>query len=367
VNKLDFNNFKGILALANKPETGTSIQDWCPFEGGSPLYKIVDKHNGKCLQKYQSLGWLEEDIEKFGEGITVDNHDLSTLDQMRTKDLKQIDIILLSIDALDLSKKELEKSLQKLKLRLSKLDKKYFLLQVSHGTSASSQREKFIPLAIIPSRPEIMPDQAAFEKWLETFSGFYYLALDSAFKSPIDVISSSERRGPQIGRAISAHEKAIPAIASDARSLALYYGLSKRETVALSQRAAMQEFLLSCLAENVRTTGKHHIVFDSLRLPIEDIPFRPLSIKPTMQKAKLIGLSLSGPTHDLTKEQSVILNDLGLKKGSVVIQFDKKNIRNQIESLGDTVRTVNFSAQLPRWPSSNKARSIKSFGEYGGI
>lgn len=339
--ELKFDKYLHLLALAYTP--GTSILDWCPFSGGDTLNTIIENHNARCMQHYQDkLHWLPENIKMLGEGINIVLHDLSTLSQLQGK-VTDIDILLVDIDAIKEKTTKIRETIYRLKARMLGKQKKYHLLQISKMSNASSQRTYFEPLSIVPSVPEILSNQKAFESYLSRFCDSYCISVNSAF----DELKSH----PPAGVDLSATKVMmgyidIPEIAANVRDTAILKNMSVNETAELARRAATQEIYLTPIVEMFRTETEYQIVLDPIREPVDKIMVEQ---EPHLQPVNLLKLSLARPWRELTTEQRNASSNLGLRGETfAAVHLDQPTIQKQVDSLKDVVKTTKFSAMLPR-------------------
>lgn len=89
----------GILALANTPNSGTSMRDWCPFAGGHSLNVILKNRNDKSIEIMKKVGWDPDKIARSGLIYDVDPLGLSKLDQLGLDILMDIRILLIDLEA----------------------------------------------------------------------------------------------------------------------------------------------------------------------------------------------------------------------------------------------------------------------------
>ena len=159
---MKFQNQTRLLALARAPRHGASIHDWVPFPGGNKLTAIIDGHNERCIDACRNEGWEDYFIEALTEVIRIVPHDLSSVQNLRPADFETIGILLADLDELKAAKMELEG----IKVFMGRYDRVYHLAQVCRDPASKSCRSLFRPLPIVPSRPEILPTQSAFESFL---------------------------------------------------------------------------------------------------------------------------------------------------------------------------------------------------------
>ncbi|MEW6162171.1 MAG: hypothetical protein AB1606_02460 [Nitrospirota bacterium] len=321
-----------LLALVYTPATGKSILDWTPFEGGDTLDKIITNHNVRCIEGYQRLRWLPEFIEDLVEGIDIVPHDLSTVDKLRIWDFASIRIIMVDLNAIWEQTK-----IEQIKVRMSKHDQYYFLAQVSRSPSIMSRITDFQPLPVKPSTPEIIVDQTTFEEWLSRFCEGYCTTITS-MPPPTGDLST-----------IQAYIKALPEVAAKVRDAAIIRDLSEEEIVTLAHQAAMQEFTLARIAGQVRTRTKRRVVLDAIRMPIDRIAIESfLQQTPTLQRVKLVEVSLERPMSELTTEQRNIVVGLNIKrKTDAAVHLDQPSILDRVSSLRGVVKVTKFTAMLP--------------------
>ena len=153
---MEFEKYIELIALTRAIGNGKSIHKWCPFAKGDTLDTIIESHNDRCIQSYQKL-WKDDSIyiKTYGEGIRVEPHDISTLENITNLDyFKDIRIILIDLDTIE------ETELAQIKTYFST---EVFVVRVSRTRSTS-----LIDLGppFYPSDPEVMVDQETLENWL---------------------------------------------------------------------------------------------------------------------------------------------------------------------------------------------------------
>lgn len=351
---MEFQNQIHLLALANTPESCTSILDWVPFPGGDTLGQVINRHNERCVQGYQQLGLLRDWIETLAEVVKIVPHDLSTIEDLRKKDFAKIRILVIDLDAIEKARTVM----RKITLLMAGYDHFYHLAQISQEHSAVPCTEDFAGLPVIPSRPPVLMDLSVFKSFLArlceahrtVLSSYPLLPLPSSRPDEITEqdlveaslsVASSRRANPQ-------YIEALPSVASDIRDAAILRDLSLEETATLTRQAAIQELALARIAAQVRTPTKRQVIVDAIREPVSKIVFALPTQTPRIQEVGLVKLSLARPKHDLTAEQRKTLAGLGVRgKTFAAVHFDQPSTWDQIDRVKGLVEATRFSADLP--------------------
>jgi len=329
--------FIRLLPLAHKPPDGASILDWRPFVSGDTLDEIVNRHNSKCAQSYERLGWLPERIEKSVSGIDVVPHDLSTVHQLRIPDYVNIRILLIDLDAVQGTVE-----LHHIKERICDSKERFFVAQVSRKGGTGSLTAYFCDQFGYPSNPDILPNQSAFEEWLHNFCIYYHTGITIASQIMGELADRKE------------YIEVLTGIAGKVRDAAIVKGLTEKETAALARRAAIQERALIRIAEQtrdraqIRRGGEFRVILDGIREPVIKMPTETFFGFQESEAADLVELRLERPWKGLTIEQRNILGGFGIrKKASAAIHFDKPGLWKSINRLEGVVKITRFSADLP--------------------
>jgi predicted flap endonuclease-1-like 5' DNA nuclease len=225
-----------LLALANTPEGGTSVYDWAPFPGGSTLGQIVEEHNRRCIRGYQDLGLLTDWIERLAEYVRILKRDLSTIEQLKREHFERIRIVVIDLDAIE----ETAIDMDAITLRMATCDHFFHLAQVSQRPTAVPCTSLFKKLPVIPSTPEILPNQQALERFLSRLCERYSTVVSSYLQPLLQAGPSTalERKARQD------YIRALPRIAANVRDTAIMKDL----TVALTRREARQQLALTGVA-----------------------------------------------------------------------------------------------------------------------
>jgi hypothetical protein len=149
-----------LLALTSVTAPGMSVGQWRPFEGGEKLDKIVDEHNVKCLECYERY-WLPEQIAALVDAvIEIEQHDLSSVDELQVERYKNIRILLVDL-------RNAEKVMDvapNITYRAGRYGEEHslYLLQIAGTSSVQSLEEQFRPVPTIPRPSPIFTDEESF-------------------------------------------------------------------------------------------------------------------------------------------------------------------------------------------------------------
>jgi hypothetical protein len=332
---MEFRRFIELLVVAYPPETGLTIRDWIPFDGGDSLEMIISSYNKRCFETYQKFDWFDDRIKKGVKGIDIAPCDLSTVPNLCDSDFADIGIILIDLDAVGGQ----TKMLSEIKERMESY-KPYHLPQVTQR-GAKSLRPGFKRKKVIPSIPEIISDQAAFENWLLMYCTF---------------VSSAYDNMPHPNTQWA--DEVLLKAAENVRDIAMKKNLSKEKIKPLAYWAANLELAMAPVEELVRTRTNRSVVLNAIREPIFNMPSKiylqnmPSKIylqTPALQRVNLVEVHLTHPMRELTTEQRYIAVDLGIQEETfAVVHFrDTPHFWDGIKSLKDVAETSNVSADLP--------------------
>jgi hypothetical protein len=337
-----FQHYSALLALALPPPAYPSILDWRPFPGGDTLDTIITRYNDACYKHFaERLHWQPEDITQSVAGIQVVLHDLATVGEVQSE-WAHITILLIDLDV----RQKIEAEIPDIRIRMAKHVHPFFLTHVSQTSQASPLTNELRRLPIVPSEPEILPDQAALEAFLGQFRDKFVTALSSAIiavPTPADTIDTIAMKAHYF------YTKKLPDLAMHVRDMALIKDLSDDETATLARLAATQEFALACVAEQVRPSHRQRVVVDALRTPVGHLPVElPKRITPDLQPVELVTLSLTRPFRELAAEQRYTLMDLGIKGTAfTAVHRNQPRLWDTVRHLRGAVQATAFSAVLP--------------------
>ncbi len=344
-----FKNYIKLLALTFTPKTCRSILDWTPFQGGDTLNKIIDDHNASCLKCYKRTGLLPELVEKYveesGEGISVDLRDLSKVDKLRSYDFAVIRILLFDLDSIGSETSELNIIRNLLLLSLGRQFQWYYLLQVSHSSGWASRASEFLGLPVLPTKPEILPNQDAFKDFLMRLCKAYQDNLIVLGQPPSPSLGTI---GPTDKLASRIYRSAIRRMANEIRDATIVRDLSKTDAKNLARQVSLQEFTLARIAAQVRMQTGNQVIVDALREPVINMQIEPTIPFKDMRKVSLVTLQLNRTIRGLPAEQRKLLSDLGVEgKRFVAVHANREGIWNTLDSLKGTVNATKFSAVVP--------------------
>lgn len=337
-----FKKFMRLLALADAPEQGRSILDWRPF-GKDTLDTIITDHNKRCYDSYLREAWHPQFIEELVEGITIEPRDLSKVSELRKEDFAPVSIIMLDHDAIQ--GKEKTFNVIKALVNLVGKIKEYFLPQISLRPTDISYFNHFEGLPFTRSNPEIIMDQETFVNWLNLFCRAYRNAIEAVLPAP-----SSPLATPKTTRA---YAESIPEVASRVRDAAIIRGLSEEETRTLARQAAMQEFALLQVEENIRTRARPRVVLDAIREPVVGMAVEPRVFEPgvetsVLKPVQLVEVYLAAPKDKLTPDERAAVRGLGIRgKTFSAVHPDQPATWKKIRGLKGIVETNTFKAELP--------------------
>jgi hypothetical protein len=335
---MEFKKYIELIALTHAIGNGKSIHEWCPFAKGDTLDTIIESHNDRCFQSYQEQ-WKGDFIstKTYGEGIRVDPHDLSTLDDIPDREyFDNIRIILIDLDTI--GEEELERI------------KKYFTKDVFVAQVSRTLPTRLIDMgAPFYSDPEVMVDQETLEKWLTKFCKAYR----DSIKEGTTYIASKllSLRSKEDLATITAYLEALPEVAATVRDATIKRGLSEEKTVTLAHQAVVQEFALSRIEVQVLSQPNfNRVLLDAIREPVVDMPIELGFQSPALQQVNLVELHVTQPMYVMTTEQCNIVRGFGIKEDVetfAAVLPDQPNVWDNVERLKGVAKATKFSAELP--------------------
>jgi len=389
---MHFKNFEFVLVLANRPAGAPSIMDWRPF-GGATLNEIIDKYNNDYVEYFRTIAkWTDQDIEEKGKFLAVANYDLSEVERIDFAKYSTMTFVFANLE--DISSTWM--AAEHVKRGMNYAHQVYYLVQLSKPLRPS-ERDRFLPSFVLPSRPQVIDDQVKLEEWLAGLGQIHRDAIDGATPppNPGGGGGSGGPHGPG-GRAPSGHSSGgdssiqadLPAgkskshswtqvlagyraddltgfkpsvsgrprrslmdIATEVRDIAYQKRLSREETKALARKAVLQEEFL----EYVRASVVHNLdlktddvlILDGLRKPMEQITIND-SYFPVTDTIELLTVKLAEPIITLSREQSKLCSDLRLnKQNSRAIFVGRPETLKTIEKLKSTVETRLMRLSVP--------------------
>ena len=371
-------NTEELLVLTCTPQDTDTVIEWRPFKHGNTLGEIVTAHNLRCdgiLQERTPREFTDclQDIKPavtIGACVTGDSKDLDA------DRLGRVKILLLDLDSEDLSLERLEP----LRQVLSSMDQMFHLIQISQSTRLVSWSGFFAQAGqILSTDPEVFTRQSEVEAFFHYFRETYENSWNGVIHNPLDApclervydepyvhpshghfLKPDSEEGKSVERIYRTYRSRLPNLLTSIRDTAMMYSLPEDQVINLGRSAAIQELLLTLIAERTRPTPTTPVSVEAIRVPPKNIPAeRSIGLK-DLQKANLLAVHRLKPIRQLNDPQLEILERLGMNYGvTTSIHHDAHETRELISQMGDVLGSDKFTAELPVWPVSG---AIRRFG-----
>jgi hypothetical protein len=374
-----------LLVLTCTPKDTNAVIEWRPFRQGNTLGQIITAHNLRCdgiLQERTPKEFIDC-LPEIKPALTIGSCLAEDSDRLDGDRLGRVKILLLDLDSEEHNLQRMEPIRQ----QLSKIDQMFYLIQVSRSSRPVSWAGFFGESShILRTEPEVFTKQSEIEKFLHRFRGAYENGWAGVIRNPLDApclersynepyvhpsrghfINPDSREGKSIERIYRTYRSKYPNLVSSVRDTAIARQLPDDQVVNLGRTAAIQELLLTLIAERARPSPVSPVSVSPIRLPLMNIPvMQPIELN-NLRKAQLLGVHRLKPIQQLDESQIGFLEELGMKYGvPTAIHNDHPEIWERIEQMGDIVKGDKFTAELPDWPVEFTDRQVElnefSFG-----
>lgn len=334
-----------LLALAFPPGSRKSIRDWCPFQDNIPLWNIIKSYNDICLEGYEALDFLPEEIEEYAEIIDIVHYHLGTVNDLRKEQyVNKILIILIDLEAVkkligsqdmaDIQAIDKVTELRNVKNRIEGY--KPYLCQVSQEDLPNSLYETYFKGKVVPSDPVIIKSNNQFIGWLG-------MRLCRTFRK---ALLAAYKEKPGEGPAAVTYGKLLPRIASRVRDFVLDNGLSEQHAGILARQVGIQEAVLTEVAQQFLTPMSDRVMVDAIRQKIETMNISDSDF--VWKPVNLMKVRLVRPLNELTPEQRHLVSDMGLKGRTYPsIHFAEPTVQSMVKQLEGVVHTRSFCVKMP--------------------
>lgn len=356
-----------IVYTSQMQESAGGVSEWRPFSGGDQLSTLIANYNDRCKQMFRQIltGLIEEQVMAVIHFLNIfPLHPQATLpDQEKLWQTKIIVVDLATAQkAPDL--------LASLVERIADHPHVIHLIQIAEDKTAPPQTVLFHSLRYPAlSEPPVFYTQRQLESFFEQFLHAYLKAWEGAAQNPFDkshhiigngdpyirpyrrrFLQSQSETGKAIRFMYRDYHTQLPDLIADVRDVALVRHLSPDQTVNLGRAAAIQEFTLIHIINQLDPSTKHWVSVDPIRQSLFEIPVdAPLKLD-QIQKTDLLELSRVVTSQKPALMAEDVLQKLGfVEKVSKVVCVAHPDIREQLESLEGLVRSRLFSAELPVW------------------
>jgi hypothetical protein len=356
-----------IVYTGQMQESAGGSSEWRPFSKGDQISALIADYNGRCKQTFrQALTGLNEgQVEKVIYFLNIlPLHPQAALPE---KDqLWQTKIIVVDLA----TAQKAPELLADLVKRIADRPHVVHLVQIAEDKAVLPQTDLFRSLRYpAMSEPPVFENQPQLEAYLRQLLQTYLKAWEGATQNPFDksryvksdgdpyvrpfrrqfVLSQSET-GKAIRFMYRDYHTQLPDLVADVRDVALMRRLSPDQTVNLGRAAAIQEFTLIHIINQLDPSTKHWVSVDPIRQSLFEIPIdAPLKLD-RIQKTGLLELSFVDDTQKLSPAVDEALRKLGfVGKVTRVVHFDRPEVCEQLEPLEGLLHIRPFNAEIPEW------------------
>lgn len=357
-----------LLVLYQRPDERAGAPGWRPFKEGETLEEIVSDHNFQCqdIVRQNIPTQLLECIKTIRLSLKLVWCELEQIQRPEGLELGRPSVIMLDLDAFQGE----ECKLVPFREALNRQRRLVHLVQVRRSFPAGSLIPFFEGAAcILIAGKEICERQSDLEAFLTAFRqnhGDIWLGISqNPFDAPCQkgaytepyvhprhghFINPMSEEGESIRRVYLAYHDRLPALAAQARDVAMARKLPAEQVVNLGRSAAIQELLLSLVAEKGRHRPVYPISVEAIRQPLFNVPAsQPLELN-QLKEVNLVAVHLLHVRLQPTREECEQLGELGLAKGAfAAVHQDQPALWERIKSLEGLVTAESFTAELPDW------------------
>lgn len=361
-------NTEEVLVLTCTPQDLVTALEWRPFRQGNNLGEIITAHNLRCdgLMQKKTPETFVDCLPGIKPALTIGTCLADDTSNLTAERLSRVKILLLDLD----SSKHNQQRMEPIRNQLAKGDRIYHLVQISRSSRPVSWAAFFGKNAcILRSDPEVFQKQPEFEKFLHGFRDAYENAWTGVIRNPLDApclekvynepyihpsrghfLKPQSKEGKSVERVYRDYQWALPNLLAGIRDVAIARRLPEDQAANLGRTAAIQELLLTLIAERARPNPGFPVSVNPIRMPLYYMPAaRPLEMR-ELQKIRLVGLQLIKPIHELNAGHRETLADLGFSDGvRAVVHFDRPDVWDNINRHEGILKSKRFGAELPGW------------------
>jgi hypothetical protein len=351
----------GDRRVAARPEV------WKPFGTGPDLGAIVASFNQRGAERI--LGATADLVRacacQVAPRLCAAAVTLGQIERLAPGQLQLVSILLLDLDTLALHP-------QALALLQDLLDEQrpvYHLLQVGRRPDVRSLHGYFQARArvLIPEEP-VFTDLEALVAYLDCILVKHERAWQGVLSNPYDITCSGLYGEPYVHprhshfveaegagaesfrRAYDGYHSRLAETVREVRDAAMARGLNDAQTVNLGRGWAVQTFLLSLVAEQVRRRPEELISVKPVGRSLFEMPTAsPLKLE-CLRRTVLVVVHLNPPQRRPGAAQRAALSELGLAGGvTAVVHLDRPELWRKIYLLSAFISVDSFEAELPVW------------------
>ncbi|HET6446067.1 MAG TPA: hypothetical protein VFI27_15980 [candidate division Zixibacteria bacterium] len=376
-------NTEELLVLTCNPQDIVAALDWRPFKTGNTLGEIITAHNLRCdglLQEKTPKAFVDS-LPQIKPALKIGTCIAREAGGLSADRLRRVKILLLDLD----SDEQILERMEPIRKQLSGCDHAIHLVQVSRSPRPVSWAGYFDDEAnILTSDPEVFTKQSEFETFLHVFREAYENGWAGVTLNPLDVprlevkhsepyihpsrghfIKPGSKEGKSVERVYRDYRKALPNLLAGIRDVAMAQKLPADQAVNLGRTAAIQELLLTLIAERARPFPGYPLSVQPIRMPLGDMPTaQPLEMK-DLQKTRLVGLRLVKRIQNLNEDENfsedekMALAELGIAGETLaVVQIDRQEVWEKVKPIKEILESDIFAADLPGWPMKFKQGQV---------
>jgi len=359
-----------LLILSKQPEsmpTGEgTVLDRCPFEHGQSFGDLIATYNS-CSRANSERTFFQfiDCVEKFAPTLPAVAWDLGESNQFELFKPGRTKIILLDLNAFQ-GKWDRLLPLREVIYQGNKL---VHLLQFSRSTNIKSVAGFFdnLPRSLVIDGG-LCRTPNELSSFMNTFCLVHVKAWQGIASNPYDTpcwdrvynepyvhprhghfIKPLGDEGNLVRRVYQSYYKALPELAIQIRDVAIARSMPAEQVIYLGRAAAVQELLLTLIAEQLRPRPDCLVSVEAIRSSLFDFPVDEQVESSKLQEDCLVEISPVPSNHQPTQEQQAELQALGLEGDGVVVHRDRPELWRRLDSLQELVSTNLFTAELPAW------------------
>lgn len=363
-----------LLVAADDIPDNSAVLSWYPFGHGNTLEQIITAHNLRTEGELKGAlpGPFADCLWEVAPAMVISTGKVAEFLLSPSGSRGPIKVVIFPLDGLD-EPTDLLQPLLNLLLCQSQI---VHFIQISQRSAYDSLRPRLDSTAnLLSPDPEIFNKQADLEMFLHGLreslvnvwqgiaqNPFDVRCPDSVFKDPHiyprygQFMKPSSRSEQLTARVCWEYNRVLARMAAEARDVAMARRLSHEGTINLGRTAAVQEFLLALIREQVRERPNYPVSVDGLRQSLFDLPVNePFRLR-DLQPATVVMVRLTGARSKPDIARSQALADLGFDSGAMaVLHFDLPHITARLEELKELVSVESLTVELPAWNSQKLA------------
>ena len=371
-------NTEELLVLTCSPKDAKAPIDWRLFKNGNTLGEMVTAHNLRLdgLLQLRTPKDFRDCLRGIKPALTIGACLAKDMVSQGSERFGNVKILLLDLDSgeMDLQRMEL------IGQHISDLKQVFHLVQVSRSSQPVSWAGFFADNSrLLPTEPDVFTKQAELENFLHHFRKVYEEAWMGVVDNPLDApclekvynepyvhpshgyfLKPGSKEGQSVERLYRLYRMRLAGLLMNIRDASIARHLSEQETTNLGRNAAMQELLLTLVAESARPQPDYPVSVEPIRRALSEIPAdQPVGLKDLVKMRLLVTHRLK-PVSLLDDQQKQLLIELGVSYGILTaVHYDQPEIWNKISQLEGIVKGERLTAELIDWPAKRDFRPVR--------